>query len=501
MDVGDEPIVPTVPIVTSSDGDSGRSSAGESAAQAEATPPVSVVELVPAGAGDGRVRRGRRVPLLVALAVVTVGGLGAAALLGAGDEPDPHETLAAAQAAVEGSTSFRFTMSGETAMRLGDDENGTDTTTRFTGTGAWADERWQMRSGGGFAEMEIVVDGTTTYERFTEPGGALEDELWQSWDTELLSRDEALSELASLSEDDEDDEADIFGDAGFRDTMAIALAGATYLGSTDGLGAAVAGPLGAGTSTIDSGFMLDPSGFVEAVQRLGEPTLVGTDGGVTTLAITLEAPADLVEAFGGPLPAGEVELDVGADDLPTALRLDVAAGESSSSIEIEISAWNEPVEITIPSGDEVDATPGFDEESLRDLEELVPVAPTDVPDGWTFTVFGPEETADMEVTGGDCEAIELDWDAMTDEGDYFWVVERPLDCALAADPRPFEPGGPGGLPSRSGAEFGEVEVQVGDTAVEVDSTLDAAERDAIIASLAATDVETLISTIPPELGG
>jgi hypothetical protein len=270
--------------------------------------------------------------------------------------------------------------------------------------------------------------------------------------------------------------------AGFEDTVAVAMAESVYLGALDGPAAA------GGESPLDSGFVGDPGGFLEAIGRMAEPRLVGEADGIATLATTLEAPADLAEAFGGTFPDAEVELDVGADDLPTALRLDVTVGGSSASIEIELSGWNEPVEITVPGDDEVDLNPLVDEESLRRLTDLALVWPTDPPDGWELTVSSPMGTAD-------CEEVELDWDRMTGDADYFWVAERPLDCALADDPTPFRPGGPGGLPSRESTRFGTVEVQVGDTAVEVDSTLDGADVDAVLRSLAPVDVETLISAV------
>ena len=69
-----------------------------------------------------------------------------------------------------------------------------------------------------------------------------------------------------------------------------------------------------------------------------------------------------------------------------------------------------------------------------------------------------------------------------------------MDCALDEDPTLFRSGGPGGFPSRTDPNLpGQVEVLVDDTAVAVDSNLPDDERDALIASLAPVDVETLIA--------
>jgi hypothetical protein len=106
-----------------------------------------------------------------------------------------------------------------------------------------------------------------------------------------------------------------------------------------------------------------------------------------------------------------------------------------------------------------------------------------------LTVYSPEEMEDMNLIDDDCEAVELDWDvmSMSDYSDYVWLYERPLDCALASDSTPFEPGGPGGLPSRPAEWFGSVEVQVGDTAVAIDSTFGGDELDALAATLVPVD--------------
>ena len=94
--------------------------------------------------------------------------------------------------------------------------------------------------------------------------------------------------------------------------------------------------------------------------------------------------------------------------------------------------------------------------------------------------------------------VQLDWydqdGGRSGENDYFSILLRPVDCALDEDPTPFQPGGPGGFPSRPDPDLpGQDEVLVGDTAVAVDSSFPSAEQDALIASLAPADVEVLIT--------
>jgi hypothetical protein len=70
---------------------------------------------------------------------------------------------------------------------------------------------------------------------------------------------------------------------------------------------------------------------------------------VRTLGITLQAPQDVVAGYGRPVPDGQMELDVGADGLPTALRLHVAAGDESFDLEVRFSDWGSPVDIEVPA--------------------------------------------------------------------------------------------------------------------------------------------------------
>jgi hypothetical protein len=75
---------------------------------------------------------------------------------------------------------------------------------------------------------------------------------------------------------------------------------------------------------------------------------------------------------------------------------------------------------------------------------------------------------------------------------YLYLTLRTAECAKSKSPEPFEPGGTGGLDERRD-ELDLREVLVGDTAVEVDTSLTDDELDAVLASLAPVDVETLIT--------
>ena len=108
-------------------------------------------------------------------------------------------------------------------------------------------------------------------------------------------------------------------------------------------------------------------------------------------------------------------------------------------------------------------------------------------------VMSPEELLDTdEPIIGACTTVMLGWDS--DAGDYLHLSLRAARCALTEDPTPFEPGGPGGWPSRPGPFLDDtLEVQVGNTAAIVDTSLTGATLDAVLSNLSPVDVETVIA--------
>lgn len=456
-------------------------------------------------------KRRRRAPLFVAMAAFVVVAVGVGFVVLSGDERDPDEALAAAQEAVADATSFRMTFDGEMVMVLGDETAGSDTTSRFSGEGESTGERWHVVSNDGYGAYETILDGDVSYDRFADSPEELADESWSKLDDATYTREEILEELEVLAEEDEEDD---FMPENYGDILEVGIAASLYLGDADG---SVALASMTGASGASSGFVGDPGGFLHAIQEIADPVVADESGDTLTLATTVTAPEDMVEAYGAPLPDGRIELDLDGDDMPTALRLAVDKGENSLDIEIRFSDWDAPIEIALPSDDEIDDEEdwededfefSFDEESVREAAaEVAVVAPTAIPDGWELSRF-ESTTPDMALdTEGDesledCAVVEIDWDQLlpddASEEDweaagylYIWLVTA--DCALRADDTPFTPGGPGGLPSRENSYFELLEVQVGDTVVQIDTSLEGAELDAVLASLAPADLEALIA--------
>lgn len=339
------------------------------------------------------------------------------------------------------------------------------------------------------ADAETILWGDTVYDRYRDDGGALDETEWQVAEGDEV--ESVIDDLVSLSAGGPTVQPLAAG-------MAVFIAQDVYLGGLEG-------PTMSATTYVSGGPGGDPPGYLTAIDRMSAPTMAGQADGVTTMAATFEMPAEVQDLVSYPFPEGHVELDVGADDRPIALRLDVEDGDSRSTTEIVFSAWDEPVEIATPQDPEEiedQAVLGEDDgtspdvvDEIRGLQQLVLLQPTAVPDDWELTAYGMADLVDMGLDTGGCESLALNWDQFTGDGDYLWLLQRPLDCAMAADPTPFEPDGFSGLPSRTSATLDGLEVQVGDTALMVDSSLDDAELGVLLASLEPATTEAIVGAL------
>ncbi len=452
-------------------------------------------------------KRPGRTPLLVTLAVLVVAGVGAAALvLVRTGERDADEALAAARSAVEDASSFRFTYRTTDVLVEGDHDNSTETTTRTTEDGEWADGTWHVTSTDDFSSYETIVEADgTSYSRWADGETEIDpDDAWDRYElpadgAEPVDMAQAIADMADMVGLPDDDEA-------YADQAVVSVATMVYL-SGEGLSPTLADPMAVpfGPGYGPGG---NPTGFLNALEEYGEPSLDG-DG---TITATLQAPAELADVLGRPIPDAEVTLVLGPDDLPATLDLRVAAEHSSTDVELTFTDWDADITVEVPGDDSVDATPWVEEEDLLALD-LVPVLPTAVPDGWAPTASimpasdyygdGPEGCEGLDVSFDEplpAEALDdeepfLDAD-MEDLG-HIWTYQTTRDCALAVDDTPFVPGGPAGLLHRS-SDIAYDQVLVGDTAVEVTSSLAGAELEALIASLTPTTPDALVDLTADE---
>lgn len=408
------------------------------------------------GNSGSRPRRWRR--LLVALTAVGASVVAAEAVPGAQNgRRVPAEVrdaarrtagplLTAVRSTLEEVRSFRFIVRGEAPLVEGE---------QTLIEGSWSEGRSYTLRRALSGVSETIADGETAYNRNADSVEALDDVVWTVLEGYLSSSD-LLSNLAMSGVGP--DESDTL------DRRAVDAAAWIYLGgphtSPGFMAMATGGYVGIDASIL-GGFAGEPTGFVDALVELGEPIVVDESDGVVTLTSVLSAPDDLVDAFGHPIPDGRVQLDVGSDNLPTALRFDIKHGSAESRINVEFAGWNQPVEIPVPSGDEVDMTPWLDEDGLRELTDFSFVVPTALPEGWLLSVDAGTDSGEIEPDADGCVALFLDWSSPipdeaqddvaegTYEHDYLSILLRSEDCAMDEEPTPFRPDGPGGFPSRT----------------------------------------------------
>lgn len=183
------------------------------------------------------------------------------------------------------------------------------------------------------------------------PGVDTADAPWSSWDAaedEPLPRAEVLGEMSTMLRAAEGEAGGGFFAPEFVDVLAVALASGLHLeGRFDRVD-------WADQAVEPEAFPRDPAAFLTVLAAGADadagPQVTARSEGVTTLGVTLVAPDDVAEAFGYPVPDGELEVDVpDGGDLPSALRLHVESGDTVFDLEVRFTGWDAPVDIEVPA--------------------------------------------------------------------------------------------------------------------------------------------------------
>jgi hypothetical protein len=242
-----------------------------------------------------------------------------------------------------------------------------------------------------------------------------------------------------------------------------------------------------------------PDGLLDVIRRAESPERLESTGGVT-LRVALPAPEETQQHFDEPLPVPVVEVDL-QGEIPTAIRLVVEDGPDRLRIDVKLSNWNAPVDVTPPDESDIDPTPWIDEEAVAAVAAtLTPVWPTVVPDGLELSYL---DAVPVEDTIEGCAQLNVgyappfdptvDAEAIAGADDYLDLYLMPASCALAYNDTPFTPGRYGETLSR--ASEGGWDVLFGDTVVQIDSSLGEAELASVVASLAPFDLNAEIAAL------
>lgn len=260
---------------------------------------------------------------------------------------------------------------------------------------------------------------------------------------------------------------------------------------------------------VAQGLARDPATTVELIRSADAVEVLARDEGGMTIRLS--------PRLGDASAEGSLatELDVDADDIPTALRVTASRDDEQLSAKIAFSDWGADIAVSRPAPEDVDRTPWIDEEAVLAYAASGVYAPTYLPEGWSMTGLDVESAEDslegceqlrlgygvpFEVPEGFSEFLEdvgsgeeLPMDEMqswVDSSTFSAVDLALLDPACAA-----ESALPDGLLDGSGFAGGHErrEVHLGDTVVVIDAMgVDPVELDAIIGSLQPTDLASLV---------
>ena len=122
-----------------------------------------------------------------------------------------------------------------------------------------------------------------------------------------------------------------------------------------------------------------------------------------------------------------------------------AAAGADITTTLRFKDWGRPVKIAEPSAEQIDPTPGIDEEELAAWDDSPLYMPKGIPVGWTFDGAG---IAPADSTAEGCDEVELDYGDPSDpDAGYLTIYEFPVSCAKSFS-------GPGVTPFTAGPYSG-----------------------------------------------
>jgi hypothetical protein len=223
--------------------------------------------------------------------------------------------------------------------------------------------------------------------------------------------------------------------------------------------------------------------YVAAAER---PEVVSRDGGRTVLRTSVDD-RKLRDDEG----SATLELTIGPRSRLERIVVDhrrLLDGALDVHLDVALSGWGEPVAVEPPPPEDVDRTPGIEEERVLAFRAAPLYQPRGIPEGWVL------ELADVipaEDTVEGCEQVELDYtDPHDPEYGYLWLYQVPATCRGLVTPD-------GAQAFRAGAYRGWVlvdpeygtfaQVTVGATVVQADTDLTSADLARVLGDLVPLD--------------
>jgi hypothetical protein len=163
---------------------------------------------------------------------------------------------------------------------------------------------------------------------------------------------------------------------------------------------------------------------------------------------------------------------------------------------LEFTGWGDDVAIALPNDNQIDPTPGIEEERIAAWKDAPLYKPRAIPAGW---VFDGADVLPEEVTTEGCKQVELDYEDPTDpDNGYISLYEFPVSCAEPFNGEgvvPFTAGPYAGF-AQADEEGALVQITVGKTTLqaETDLPLDALKQ--VLANLVPLNLKAKPGSIP-----
>jgi hypothetical protein len=387
---------------------------------------------------------GRAVVALAVAIMLLLTGAAGALLLAADDTPEPEDLLHSAQRWVRENRSAHF----ESRSRFEDaQDSGASDRLHAEGDLAAAGFRFHLKLGFGF-EAEVLSVGGKTFARQGEDEKALAKAKW--------------GELEGF-------------------------AGASGAHTVDE--ESLTGPL-----------PLTPAQLMDVVAHIKRPRLGADKDDDGWFQLT--GAVDIDRAY----PHAATALDSAQADLRVdrhghlhRMLVKLEGPDGKGSADVRFSRWSRPVTLAAPAPDQIDPTPGIEEEAVAAFKAAPLFQPVAIPAGW---VLDTAMVTDPGGEDGSCPEVEVFYtDPDNPDGAYLDLYESPASCAdlsVAAGSSTFSAGPATGsvAPDQGDGILTGVLVR-GSTALSFETDMDLATLAAVLGDLRPMDLAVTPAALGP----
>jgi hypothetical protein len=225
--------------------------------------------------------------------------------------------------------------------------------------------------------------------------------------------------------------------------------------------------------------------FGRAINNAKSPVIRSRRDGRTTVSVKVD-PHKVFGEKNDEITSVTVSLTI-ADHALVGYRESFHGPSVDGVVTMAFTQWGAKVRVAAPSANEIDLTPGINEEALAAYRNSTLMIPASIPQGWEVDYADVISQEDSEEG---CEQAEIDIDPIdsdySEDAPYLYVYSLPATCTdgSAGDgARPFVVGGRrGNIATDEAGSFAEIPVDA-KTVIQIDTNLSAAEVMKVVGNL------------------